>query len=70
MLMQSNLDEIVPREQSLQFCEALVECGVSVEMHLFDRVPHMFDGGKRLGRQAAAMVTSFLDRYLPDPERP
>ena len=67
MLMQSNLDEIVPREQSLQFCEALVEQGVPVEMHLFDGVPHMFDGDRRLGRQAAAMVNSFLDRHLTDP---
>ncbi|MGI9324707.1 MAG: alpha/beta hydrolase fold domain-containing protein [Pseudomonadales bacterium] len=68
MLMHSNQDELVPREQSVAFAEALNRLGVPVELHLFDNVPHMFDGSKRLGRQAAYMVNSFLQRYLPDLE--
>jgi acetyl esterase/lipase len=66
MLMHSNQDELVPREQSITFAETLNALGVPVELHLFDNVPHMFDGSKRLGRQAALMVDSFLQRYLPD----
>ena len=66
MIMHSNQDELVPREQSLTFTEQLVAQGVPVELHLFDNVPHMFDGTRRLGRQAAVMVDSFLQRYLPD----
>lgn len=66
MFLHSNQDELVPREQSVEFAEQLVSLGVPTELHVFDNVPHMFDGSKLLGRQAAAMVNSFLQRYLPD----
>ncbi len=68
MLLHSNQDDLVPREQSLGMAEALHHHGVPVELYLFDNAPHMFDGDKRLGRQSAAMVQSFLERYLPDDE--
>lgn len=66
MLLHSNRDDLVPREQSVSFAEALLRAGARVESHFFDNVPHMFDGDKRLGRLSATLVNSFLARYLPD----
>lgn len=64
MLMHSNMDELIPVEQSISFAATLHSLGVPAELHIFDNVPHMFDGDKRLGRQAAVMVQSFVERYL------
>jgi acetyl esterase/lipase len=66
MLMHSNQDELIPAEQSIDFATALHAVNVPAELHVFDKVPHMFDGDKRLGRQAAVMVQSFIERYLPE----
>ena len=67
MLLHSHQDELIPTEQSISFSEALHALNVPVELHIFDNVPHMFDSDRRLGRQAALMMQSFLERYLPDP---
>lgn len=65
LIFQSNRDEIVPRAQSLNMCEALVSAGVPVELHLFDNVPHAFDENPALARQAVAIELLFLERYMP-----
>ena len=66
MLMHSNQDELIPVQQSIDFATSLHALNVPAELHIFDNVPHMFDGDKRLGRQAAVMVQSFIERYLPE----
>jgi len=64
LLMHSNQDELVPREQSIEFAEQLRALEVPVELALFDNVPHMFDADKRLGRLAANLAHTFLSRYV------
>jgi len=68
MLLHSNQDELIPAIQSVNFAAELHARQVPAELHIFDNVPHMFDGNKRLGRQAATMVQSFVERYLPGDE--
>jgi len=64
MLMHSHQDELIPPEHSISFAAGLHALNVPVELYVFDNAPHMFDGEKRLGRQAASMIQSFLERYL------
>lgn len=65
LILHSNLDDIVPRQQSLSLYEKLVAFGVPVELHLYDREPHAFDARPELGRESANLIASFLKRHLP-----
>ena len=65
MLMQSNLDDIVPRQQNLKLYSALVDAGATVEFHMYDGEPHAFDARPELGREAALLIKSFLNRHVP-----
>lgn len=67
LIFHSNLDDIVPRSQSLLFYGKLVDLGVPAELHIYDREPHAFDARPELGREAANLVASFLNRHLPRP---
>jgi dipeptidyl aminopeptidase/acylaminoacyl peptidase len=69
MLLHSNLDDLVPPEQSLDMFTRLREAGVPCELHMFDGQPHAFDGEPSLGRLSATLVDLFLRRFLtaPDP---
>ncbi len=65
LLFHSNLDDIVPRQQSLSLYEKLAALGVPVELHVYDGEPHAFDSRPELGRESANLVGSFLRRHLP-----
>jgi acetyl esterase/lipase len=67
LIFHSNRDDIVPRQQSLTLYDRLVQLGVPVELHLYDGEPHAFDARPELGREAANLVASFLNRHLPKP---
>lgn len=68
MLLHSNLDDLVPPQQSIDLYTTLRGLDVPCELHMFDGSPHAFDGDPALGRLAATMVVSFLRRFLPDPD--
>lgn len=64
LLLHSNADEIVPRQQALDYYERLLGQGVVTELAMFDGA-HAFDVDPQLGRQVAATMASFLHRHLP-----
>ncbi len=68
LFLQSNKDEMVPREQSTKMCDALVKAGAPAELHLFDHAPHDFDADPTLARHSVSMITTFLQRYMSTPE--
>lgn len=70
MLLHSNLDDLVPPQQSLDMYAALRAAGVPCELHMFDGQPHAFDAEPSLGRLSATLVVSFVRRFLPDPPTP
>jgi acetyl esterase/lipase len=65
MLIHGTADTTVPATASLVLYEALSAAGVPVEMHLYAEQPHAFDAAPAFGRQCAAEMHLFLDRYLP-----
>lgn len=67
MLMQSNLDDIVPPPQNWDLYQRLVAAGNKVELHMYDGEPHAFDARPELGREAALLIKSFLNRHMPGP---
>lgn len=44
--------------------EALIAAGVPAELHMYAEQPHAFDAGSQFGRQCAAEMLLFLDRYV------
>jgi acetyl esterase/lipase len=64
MLIHGTSDTTVPASASLVMYEALVEAGVPVELHMYAEQPHAFDAAPEFGRQCAAEMHLFLDRYL------
>ena len=66
-LAHGTTDTTVPVSASLRMYEALVAAGVPVELHLYAEQPHAFDAQPQFGRQVAAEMLLFLDRYLPAP---
>lgn len=64
LLIHGTGDELVPRSASLRMYEELLHAGVPVELHMYAEVPHAFDAEPRFGRQCAAEMQLFLDRYL------
>jgi acetyl esterase/lipase len=68
MLIHGTRDEVVPPLASLRMYEALVTAGVPVELHMYADQPHAFDAHPAFGRQCAAEMLLFLDRYVRRPE--
>ena len=66
-LAHGTTDTTVPVSASLRMYEALVAAGVPVELHLYAEQPHAFDAQPKFGRQVAAEMLLFLDRYVPAP---
>ena len=67
MILHSNIDDIVPPEQNRKLYTTLVDAGVPVELHAYDGEPHAFDARPELGREAARLIASFLNRHMPAP---
>lgn len=68
MLIHGTDDEVVPPLASLRMYESLVKAGVPVELHMYADQPHAFDAHPAFGRQCAAEMLLFLDRYVRRPE--
>ena len=64
-LAHGTTDTTVPVSASVRLYEALVEAGVPAELHLYAEQPHAFDAQPKFGRQVAAEMLLFLDRYVP-----
>ena len=64
-LAHGTTDTTVPVSASVRMYEALVAAGVPVELHLYAEQPHAFDAQPKFGRQVAAEMLLFLDRYVP-----
>ena len=64
-LAHGTTDTTVPVSASVRMYEELVAAHVPVEMHLYAEQPHAFDAQPKFGRQVAAEMLLFLDRYLP-----
>jgi acetyl esterase/lipase len=68
LLVHGSGDAVVPISASVRMYEALVEAGVPADLHLYAEQPHAFDAQPSFGRQVAAEMLLFLDRYVPAPE--
>jgi acetyl esterase/lipase len=66
MLIHGTADELVPVSASLVMYEALAGAGVPCELHLYAGQAHSFDAVAPFGRQCAAEMVLFLDRYVRD----
>jgi acetyl esterase/lipase len=64
LLIHGSKDEVVPPDHSTTMYEALDNVGVPVELHMYAGQPHGFDESPRLGRQAADIMASFIERYV------
>lgn len=64
LLIHGTADTTVPPAASLRMYEALVGAGVPVELHMYAEQPHAFDASPDFGRQCAAEMALFLDRYV------
>ncbi len=64
LIIQGNADEIVPAREATAMYEALHATGAPVELHMFANQPHGFDADPRLGRECAAIMVSFLERFV------
>lgn len=65
MLIHGTADTTVPPLASIRMYEELVRAGVPVELHMYAEQPHAFDATPAFGRQCAAEMLLFLDRYVP-----
>ena len=66
MLIHGTDDELVPVHASIVMYEALAESGVPTELHLYAEQRHAFDATPEFGRQCAAEMLLFLNRYVRD----
>jgi acetyl esterase/lipase len=64
LLIHGTADTVVPPSASLVMYEALYRAGVPVELHMYAEQPHAFDAAPAFGRQCAAEMLLFLDRYV------
>lgn len=64
LLIHGGADTVVPPLASLLMYEALVAAGVPTELHMYAEQAHAFDALPQFGRQCAAEMTLFLDRYV------
>jgi dipeptidyl aminopeptidase/acylaminoacyl peptidase len=65
LLVHGTSDTTVPVSASVRMYEELVAAGVPAELHLYAEQPHAFDAIPKFGRQVAAEMLLFLDRYMP-----
>ncbi len=63
LLIHGNADDLVPADASLQMYRALVAAGAPAELHVYAGQPHAFDAAPAFGRQCAAIIDLFLQRY-------
>jgi acetyl esterase/lipase len=70
MLITGNNDELVPNEASFRMYDALINAGAKAELHVYSEAPHGFDAAPDFGRQTAAIMALFLDRYVVRPRTP
>jgi acetyl esterase/lipase len=66
MLIHGTDDELVPVHASIVMYEALADAGVPTELHLYAEQRHAFDATPEFGRQCAAEMLLFLNRYVRD----
>jgi acetyl esterase/lipase len=66
LLIHGTADDTVPVAATLVMYEALAQAGVPCELHLYAEQPHSFDATPEFGRQCAAEMLLFLDRYVRD----
>ena len=66
LLIHGAEDELVSVRASLTMYEALTAASVPVELHVYAGQRHAFDAEPRFGRQCAAEMLHFLDRYVRD----
>jgi acetyl esterase/lipase len=64
LLIHGNADKVVHPAASLRMYEALATARVSTELHMYADQPHAFDALPGFGRQCAAEMLLFLQRYL------
>ncbi|MEK7692686.1 MAG: alpha/beta hydrolase [Chloroflexota bacterium] len=69
LLITGNKDELVPDEASFRMYRALTDAGAKAELHVYADAPHAFDATPDFGRQAAAIMALFLDRYVANPRQ-
>ena len=69
LLITGNEDELVPVEASFRMYRALIDAGAKAELHVYSEAPHAFDATPEFGRQAAAIIALFLDRYVSNPRQ-
>jgi acetyl esterase/lipase len=67
LLITGNKDELVPDEASFRMYRALIDAGAKAELHVYSEAPHGFDATTEFGRQTAAIMALFLDRYVTNP---
>ena len=67
LLVHGTNDATVPVSASIRMYEELVAAGVPADLHLYAEQPHAFDAQPSFGRQVAAEMLLFLDRYVPAP---
>lgn len=67
-LIHGTSDTTVPPLASVLMYEKLVKAGVPVELHMYAEQPHAFDATSEFGRQCAAEMLLFLDRYVRHPQ--
>jgi acetyl esterase/lipase len=68
LLVHGTSDTTVPVSASVRMYEELVAAGVPADLHLYAEQPHAFDAQPSFGRQVAAEMLLFLDRYVPAPD--
>jgi dipeptidyl aminopeptidase/acylaminoacyl peptidase len=68
LLIHGTADTTVPPLASIRMYEALVAAKVPVELHMYAEQPHAFDAQPAFGRQWAAEMLLFLDRYGRSPQ--
>jgi acetyl esterase/lipase len=67
LLVTGNRDELVPASWNLAMYNRLIEAGATAELHVYADAPHAFDATPEFGRQVAAIMALFLDRYVTNP---
>jgi acetyl esterase/lipase len=67
MLVHGTADTTVPISATVRMYEELVAAKVPCDLHVYAEQPHAFDAQPSFGRQVAAEMLLFLDRYLPTP---
>jgi acetyl esterase/lipase len=67
LLIHGNGDELVSPEASFAVYRALAAAEVPVEVHMYEGLPHAFDGSPIYGRQSADIMANFLARHIGAP---